>query len=423
MKPQSKPGKKAPTLSLDKKTLAAEWAANLPARAERATEFAAQLRPFSPEEREAFFALLVAETGDKAFPLLEALRGRSEELDTALARGCGQASSSQAVDFLVRWAGKNPSKSIGKEIRKSLFRLKSRGIPVPDLEDSSPPVFRPPRAELAEGYISAVDAGGSRAVWLGLLRPPQGMLFVTGIFRDTEGILNLAVYESSRKKFLEFMDQVRRDSLWDIVDAEPDYCAALIHEAHEMQIKLGKAPNPEFLKLKGLWRPSPSLPVRPLIYRHLQEEDLKARPELLDRSPSLFEKDSFRLWFLEKEELAKCLSLLDEAGRSRIILPPHQQESRFFEIYQKTVQELFDEKRRFQFRRRLEEMAYILWKKSDEAGAKIALAAALGLAEEDKFLSPHPFLLELVKRSVLFLKEEERQEEEKKKGGGLIIQP
>jgi hypothetical protein len=68
-------------------------------------------------------------------------------------------------------------------------------------------------------------------------------------------------------------------------------------------------------------------------------------------------------------------------------------------------------------------MAYVLWKKADENGARICLAAALALGADDPVLSPHPFLLELVKRTVFFLQEEERREKEKEKGGGLIIQP
>ena len=422
MTPALKPGKKT-ALSADKKALAVAWAANLPAGADKAGELASQLRPFSAEERERFFALLLGAAGEAAIPLFEALRGKDAGLDAALVRGCGNAASPIAIEFLVRWAGKSPAKDIGKEIRKSLFRLKSRGMPVPDLEDASPGVFRPPRVDPAEGYVSAVDAGGSRVVWLGLPQPPQGMLWVSSVLSDTAGILNFTVYESSRKKFQEFMDQTRGESPWDIVDCDPAYCAALIHEANEIQIKQGKTPNPEYLKSKGLWGPFPSPPLRPLIYRHLDEQEIIARFDLLGRSPSLFETTSFRLWFLEKEEIAKGLGLLEEAGRSRIILAPHQQESRFFEIYRQTVRELFNGNRRLLFRRRLEEMAYVLWKKGDENGAKISLAAALALAGEDPALSPHPFLLELVKRTVSFLQEEERREKEKEKGGGLIIQP
>jgi len=422
MKPKSKPGKKI-RLSPEKQALAAEWIANLPAWAEKSAALAAQLRPSPTEEREAFFTRLLAGAGDRALPLFEALRGNDEGLDVALARGFAQADSPGAVEFLTSWTGKSPSKNIGKEIRKSLFRLKSKGMLVPEFEDPSPGIFRLPQAASSQGFISAVDAGGTRMVWIGRPQPPQGMAIVSSAIRDTEGILRFTAFESSRKKFQEFMDQTRQDFLWDIVEADPDYGAALIQEAHEIQIKQGKTPNPEYLKLRGLLNPISSLPIRPLIYRYLNEEEIKARPDLVDRSPSLFELPPFQPWFLEKEEIAKCRGLLEDAAHSRIILAPHQQEGRFFDIYRQTVGELFDEKRRLLFRRRLEEMAYVLWKKGDEAAAKISVAAGLGMAVENKLFSPHPFLTELVKRTVLALREEEQRKKEKEKGGGVILQP
>jgi hypothetical protein len=421
MKPESKPGKKF-RLSPEKEVLAAEWIAHLPAWAEKSAALGAQLRLSPTEEREAFFTRLLAGAGDRALPLLEALRGNEEGLDVALARGFAHTGSPRAVEFLASWAAKSPSKNIGKEIRKSLFRLKSKGMPVPELEDPSPGIFRRPQTASAQGYVSAVDAGGTRMVWIGRPQPPQGMAIVSSAIRDTEGILNFNAFESSHKKFQEFMEQTRQDFPWDIVEADPDYGAALIQEAHEIQIKQGKTPNPEYLKARGLLGPVPFLPIRPLIYRYLNEDEIKDRPDLLPRSPSLFQNSPFHLWYLEKEEVAKCLGLLEDAAHSRIILAPHQQEGRFFEIYRQTVRELFDEKRRLLLRRRIEEMAYVLWKKGDETGAKISVAAGLGLAAEDK-LSPHPFLTELVKRTVLALREEDQREKEKEKGGGLILQP
>jgi hypothetical protein len=423
MKPEPKPGRKT-LLSPEKEGLAREWIANLPDWAEKAPLLAVRLAPSSAEEGEAFFARLLAGAKENALPLFETLRGKSEGLDEALARGLGHAASPWAVEFLVRWAGNNPAKNVKKEIRKSLFRLKSKGVPVPDLEDPAPGVFRPPRVESsAQGYASAVDARGSRLVWIGLPQPAQGFHFISCVLSDTEGILDLTAYESSRKKFQDFMEQNRRDMAWDIVEIDPAYGAAMIHEAHEVQTGQGKTPNPEYLRIRTLLGPIPSLPLRPLIYSFLSEEEIKARSDLLERSPLLFEGASFQVWFLEKEEVARCLELLEDAAQSRIILAPHQQESRFFEIYRQTVEELFDEKRRLHFRRRLEEMAYVLWKKGDESGAKISVAAALALTAGAKLLAPHPFLMELVKRTVLALRQESRREREKEKEGGLIIRP
>ena len=91
------------------------------------------------------------------------------------------------------------------------------------------------------------------------------------------------------------------------------------------------------------------------------------------------------------------------------------------EIYQQAVHDLFDGPRRLLYRRRFEEMAYILWKKGQENETRVALAAAAGMDKESGILAPHPFLIELVKRSLSSLLEEEK--EEKGQEPGFIIKP
>jgi hypothetical protein len=166
---------------------------------------------------------------------------------------------------------------------------------------------------------------------------------------------------------------------------------------------------------------SPSLPLRPLIYRYQEEEEIKSRPELLDRSASLFKLSPFNAWSLEEGESQKYLALLKEASASRLVLAPHQKEGRLVEIYQQAVHDLFDGPRRLLYRRRLEEMAYILWKNGQEDEARVALAAAAGMERESGILAPHPFLMELVKRS--FSSQLGEEKEKKEQEPGFIIRP
>ena len=91
------------------------------------------------------------------------------------------------------------------------------------------------------------------------------------------------------------------------------------------------------------------------------------------------------------------------------------------EIYQQAVHELFGGPRRVLYRRRLEEMAYILWKKGQENEARVSMAAAAGMEKESGILAPHPFLMELVKRSLSSQLEQEK--EKKEQDPGFIIKP
>ncbi|MCX5909470.1 MAG: hypothetical protein NTY64_20445, partial [Deltaproteobacteria bacterium] len=121
------------------------------------------------------------------------------------------------------------------------------------------------------------------------------------------------------------------------------------------------------------------------------------------------------------EQARKYLLLLENASQSKLVLSEYQKKNRVMEIYQQAVRELFDPPQRLLFRRRLEENAYILWKKEQAQEARVCLASALRLEEAGGILAVPSFLVELVKRSVYFLLEDEK--EKKKEGTDLIIRP
>jgi hypothetical protein len=66
-------------------------------------------------------------------------------------------------------------------------------------------------------------------------------------------------------------------------------------------------------------------------------------------------------------------------------------------------------------------MAYVLWKSGKENEAQLALVAALGMESTGGIFSLHPFLAELVKRSLTGLLEQEAQK--KQKESDLLIRP
>lgn len=381
-----------------------------------------KLGSLSPEEQEDFFLHLIKKGNEQVRLLLEALGGREERLDLALSKSLSHWVSPQAAGLLHRLANLSPSKMVAKSIRKSIFRLKSKGLPVEEVVgDRSPAIYHPPRPPAPEGFLSSIDSVGNRMVCLARPQIPQGLAAFSGVIGDCEGIVDFNGFETSRKNFHEYVAVLQEQSSWEIVEANPAYCLGLFAEAAEVSQRKGKALPAEFLKWRPAMGSAPALPLRPLIYEYLKEEEAKSRPDLLDRSASLFQVPCFQTWFLEEGESQKYLTLLQEASASRLVLTPYQKESRLMEIYRQAVHELYDGPRRLLYRRRLEEMAYVLWKQGRENEARMSLAAAVGLENESELLSPNPFVLELVKRSLgsLMEKEKEKQSEEP----GLIVRP
>ena len=414
--------KKLGPLSLKVEALVKEAEDQIQSWIQEANPLLQRLGSLSSEEQEGFFLHLIKKGNEQVPLLLEAVCGKEEQLDLALSKSLGRWVSPQAADLLHRMANLSPSKMVAKSIRKSIFQLKSKGLPVEEVVgDRSSAIYQPPRPAASEGFLSSIDSGGNRMVCLARPQIPQGLFAFSGVIGDCEGIVDFNGFETSRKNFHEYVGILQEQSSWEIVEATPAYCLGLFAEAAEFSQRKSKALPAEFLK----WRPTmgsdPALPLRPLIYEYLKEEEAKSRPDLLDRSASLFQIPCFQTWFLEEGESQKYLNLLREASASRLVLSPYQKESRLMEIYRQAVHELFDGARRLLYRRRLEEMAYVLWKQGRENEARVSLSAALGLENESALLSPNPFVLELVKRSLLSLmeKEKDKQSEESR----LIVRP
>ena len=381
----------------------------------------AKIRTLSPDEQERVFSSLIKSQGEEVYPFFQALLGQDEKIDLSLANSLGRWNSPEAGILLHRLAAKSSSKAVLKNVRKAIFRLKSQGVEVGEFKDSSPAVFHPPPPAPSEGFLSALDAGGTRLVWLVRPQAPQGVAAFHALVNDVQGIMDFQAFETTRKKFHEYSAVFRKQAPGEIIEADPDYCLGLVIEASEINQKRGEAPPGDFAKWRTLLGSPPPLPLKPIIYLHLKEEEWKNRSDLLDRAASLFETPSFEAWFLEEEEAKKYLSLLKEASESRLVLTPYQKETRVLEIYRQAVDELFPPERRALFRRRLEEMSYILWKAGMEEDAQMCLVAGLRMESEGGILSPHPFLLELVKRSLTAGLEEEARKT--KKEDDLLIKP
>jgi hypothetical protein len=103
------------------------------------------------------------------------------------------------------------------------------------------------------------------------------------------------------------------------------------------------------------------------------------------------------------------------------VLTREQKDARINGIYMTALQELFPENERLLWRRRLEEMAYVLYKGGREREARAALSAAIDLQKPFRSVDPNPFIWNLLLKSLYVLIE--GASEEKKKEASLIVTP
>ena len=313
-------------------------------------------------------------------------------------------------------------KKVRRIIKRSLYRLKGKGIAV---EESSPdkgkPILHSFQTESPRGYGSPIDALGRRLLILVIPRVGRGWTVLQGVVSDTRGMVDFSGEEMTRKGFRSFFQEIQEKNPFPVVEMESSYVAFLLEQAHRLTLQNGSPPSQDFLRLKNEMDPIKKEYERPFVYSSLDVDEVKENERILRGSGDLFKSDLFGSWRISEEEIRPYADAVWEAEESKIVLSQPQKEGRFQEIYRRALSDLFPDERRVLYKKRLEEMAYVLLQLKREEEARKSLAAAIDLEKPLNPLQPNPFLFQLVVRSIFtFLSE---AYEKKKEELSLIVKP
>ena len=313
-------------------------------------------------------------------------------------------------------------KKVRKVIKRSLYRLKSKGIVVGEiLSDKEKPVLRPIQAEPKEGFASGIDSLGQRLLWLIIPHAGKGLTVMHGIISDQDGIVDFSRDEMTRKGFRSFFEEVQEKNPFPFVDMEPSYVAFLFTQAYQLNLAKKGSPPQDYLRAKSEIQGVKKDYARPMIYSHLQAEEVAVDDRMLKKGADLLKTDAYASWGIEEEQIRPYADEVWEAEESKIVLNQGQKEARFQTIYLKALTDLFPEEKKFLYQRRLEEMAYVLHKLGKDEEAQISLAVAMDLEKPLNPIQPNPFLFQLVIKSIFGLLAEAY--EKKSKEISLIAKP
>jgi hypothetical protein len=313
-------------------------------------------------------------------------------------------------------------KKVRKVIKRSLYRLKSKGVAIEKSpSDKEKPVLHPFQAESPKGYGTPVDSLGQRLFILVIPHVGRGWAVLQGVVSDTKGIVDFSGEEMTRKGFRSFFQGIQEKIPFPLVEVEVSYVAFLLEQAHRLNLQNGSPSSRDFLRSKNELEPIKKEYERPLIYSHLRIEELEENDRMLRGSENLLKSDLFVGWRIPEGEIRPYADAALEAEESKIVLSQAQKEARFQEIYRRALSDLFPEHKRLLYKKRLEEMAYVLLQLKREEEARMSLAAAIDLEKPSNPFQPNPFLFQLVVRSVITLLAE--AQEKKKEELSLLVKP
>ncbi len=344
------------------------------------------------------------EAGVSAVPLLEQVAGQGRP---GLAAGALAALAALrdpgAAAALARLGDTLTDRDLRKEARRALFHLRSQGISPPPtpLVSSRVAPTAPARATLYRALGSSIDGIGSRIVTFFADRPLGGTYQFVFLLNDLVGMKDFYVLESTRKKLAAREQELReRGETW--VELPIDYALWLVQEALALNAESGFPVPVEYRAWQDVLGPPPRTFERPLVYEEVSRFEIKMRPELLQRTPELFKEPELEGWFLGYSDVRKHVEELRRAIESPLVLTPESDEQRVERILGQAIREFFTARQRRALQRRLEEMGYIFLRTGRPEQAKLAVAAAVEIADSDPILlTRHPFVRVFMQRSLM----------------------
>jgi len=308
-----------------------------------------------------------------------------------------------------------------KAVKRALYRLRQKGVAWEKRTFPEKPILRPAQPGAPEGYVGAMDSSGSRVIIIARPLHRGGAQVYFSIVNDLEGIQRLEITELTKKDLKQFVYKSLASTEFPLVEAPGGYCALLLREAAGHSRKDGESLPKRYEAVeKGLRDVRWDGPV-PLIYQHIHEEAVKDKTRLLKESGALHRIAPFSSWFLPTEAVRKYAELIKEAEASHLVLTPQQKEARLLSLYREALEELFPEAQRLLWKRRLEEMAYILWKLGKKREADMAVSAAVDLKTPFGTIEPNPFVWNLLLKSLYALMESERGSKKREGESSRII--
>jgi len=353
---------------------------------------------------------------------LTALAGRSLEVDRAIVERLGRVvdeAHAIALRDLAAGAERRGWKLAVKDARRALYRFSQRGV-VPPAAPAAPPTAPRWTASPLEGWLSGIDGRGDRLVWIARPQPGGGLLMLTAILNEPAGLRDVTLAELPRKSLRRMHDDLRARHHVQMQEADGAYCDALVAQGYERARAAGTAEAVgQYPTLRARMTSHPPASLDPPLIARVAPDAL-TDVAAAAQGAQLLDEIEFVTWPLERQVLSPYLADIAAARESPLVLSRPQQEERVQAALAVAYRELFGGDRAAVYRRRLEEMAYVLHASGRRDLARAAAATATRLARGDESI---PFFAELLRRSVAALMAEDEAKARADAEGSVLVRP
>ena len=334
--------------------------------------------------------------------------------DVHLMAALGALSHPAIPPLLAALFGEARDKVRRKALKKTLHRLKTRGVAFSDdllpREEAS---FGAPRPGTAKVFVSPIFGVGESYVVLE--GPPEilGGNFLVARVSDQEGFRECVLLSLKRHQQEEIWGRFREQGLDHWLSPPAAYAISLLEEAYTRPGGPGPGAAQYGALREKIFRHWGQPSAAPDLDRELPALSPGEMPRLLDHCRKLALDRLFTSFLPGPEEIDPWLAKLKEVEDSPLVLSDQQKQVRIDGVLDEATRALYPIESRADWRRRLLTTAYYLHLEGREEDSRAARAAAADLADPDRsaLSGENPFLKALVQYA-LHLKWKFQQPEE-----------
>ncbi len=365
--------------------------------------------------------LAIDDASPALIPRLREQMDKGKDAALAVVFALGKISDPAAVETLKVIERESTDKEVKREIKRSFFKLTQRGLAVP----KDQPVEAKATAFFAstpdiEAYMSSVDGGGGRLVWIARVQPNHGLQLIQAMLHDREGLLRIGGTPLRRKELRKMADDIQQQHDVTMISIPWEYADQILYEGYERAKARGQSGLENFHELRSIINTGKPKKQPHPIYRRLNPDEARDGA-WREQSRRLLDEPELRYWILTDDWLQAFLPQIEDAQASRLVLNPVQKEERLAAIVRDAVKALCAGENAKLFQRRMEDMALYLAETNRADLAKLSFAVALQAGEGDPGPLDVSFLTGLVQKSFAFFLSEQKAKREEETS--LIVKP
>jgi hypothetical protein len=341
--------------------------------------------------------------------------------------------SAPIARLLSELADRLTSKSVHKGIRRTIYRLKQRGMDIPPSawndkgEKAGRGILKETVSDQVSGYFSEFDEVRNRIVALIVPQVSKGKLFVFALINPERGLESLTALAVSKKEAKGLLQDLEERAGHSFLSADSGQVALILKEAHDRRSNLSKEDEDIYAFTINLLSSLKKVRQVPIIRSLFPVEE--SLPEIPPDWERLTQIEEVAYYLPKAEVLEPYQKAVGEVQEAILILSPSQKRQQIRDIIVKGSRDIFKGKERESLVRYLEELAYLYTLKEQSETARVLFSAALFLAREGERAIPkdNPFLIWLVEKalSIERIMEDDNGQERvmEKTPGGIIIPP